>query len=337
MKAVRVVDGLSEFTFGEAPRPEVTPGTARVRVEASFLPTYFEGLPKGGWLTPPRPFTPGQCAIGVIEELDPAIAHLKVGQRVYCDMYVEGPGPDADQGFIGCFGINPPASRHLTRWPNGTLAEEFVGPEHCFTPIPEGVTTPPEILCRLGWFGTAFAGFQRGGFRAGQRVAIHGGSGLLGASAALVACALGASEVRLIGRRPEQMAEVAALDPRIIVEAPGDETPLDFVLDCAGGEAASGTEALIKRLVRFGTLTFVGGLTQPLSLETGALMRNGNRIVGSFWFDSDMTRQVLALIASGAIDLSPFKATCFPLEQIAEAMRHSVETSGGLHHVAITP
>lgn len=337
MRAVRIVHGARDFTSGDAPRPVLGPGTARVRIEAAFLPTYFAGLPDGGWLTPPRPFTPGQCAIGVIEELDPAIAHLQIGQRVYCDMYIEGPGPDADQGFIGCFGINPAAMRHLTRWPNGTLAEEFVGPEHCFTPIPESITTPPEILCRLGWFGTALAGFQRGGFRAGQRVAIHGASGLLGASAALVACALGAAEVRLIGRRPEQMAEIAALDPRIIIEAPGCAAPLDLVLDCAGGDAASATGALVRRLVRYGTVTLVGGLTRPLQIDTGALMRNGNRVVGSFWFDAETTRRLLSLIASGAIDLSAFRATCFPLEDIGEAMRHSIAHSGGLQHVAVKP
>lgn len=337
MKAVRVIDGSTRFEFGEAPRPVIEPGTARVRIQAAFLPTYFEGLPKGGWLTPARPFTPGQCAVGVIEEVDPAITHLKVGQQVYCDMYVEGPGPDADQAFIGCFGINPPAARHLARWPNGTFAEEFVGPEHCFTPIPEGVTVPPEVLCRLGWFATALAGFQRGGFRAGQSVAIHGGSGLLGASAALVACALGAAEVRLIGRRPEEMAEIAALDARIVVEAAGDTTPIDFVLDCAGGAAVDVTVALFNRLVRFGAITFVGALADAVPVQTSVLMRNSQRMVGSFWFDRVMTRDTLALIASGAIDLSAFRATTFGLDQINDAMRHSLAHSGGLRHVALKP
>lgn len=337
MRAIRVIEGSSRFEFGEAPRPIVEPGTARVRILAAFLPTYFEGLPKGGWLTPPRPFTPGQCAIGVIEELDPAITHLKVGQQVYCDMYIEGPGPEADQGFIGCFGINPDSARHLARWPNGTFAEEFVGPEHCFTPIPERVTAPPEVLCRLGWFATGLAGFQRGGFRAGQCVAIHGGSGLLGSCAALVACALGAAEVRLVGRRPERMAEIAALDSRILVEKADDRTPVDFVLDCAGGAAVEGTEALIGRLARFGTIAFVGALARPVPVPTSVLMRNSQRLIGSFWFDRTQIRETLATIASGAIDLSPFRATTFNFHQINEAMSYSIAHSGGLSHVALKP
>ena len=337
MRAVRVIDGSAEFEFGDAPFEALQPNTARVGVEAAFLPTYFSGLPSGGWLTPQRPFTPGQCAIGIIKEIDHSIKTLKVGQRVYCNMYVDGSGSEADQAFIGCFGINPEAEQQLSRWPNGSFAEQFVGPEHCFMPIPDDVVISPEILCRLGWFATALAGFQRGGFRAGQTVAINGASGLLGASAALVACAIGAAEVRLVGRRHIEMEEIAALDPKIRIEGNNETSAIDFVLDCAGGLAAESTSKLIDRLKRFGTLTFVGGLTEPLTVQTGALMRNGNRLVGSFWFETQTLRETLALVASGAIDLTPFRATTFGLEQVKEAMNHSLTHSGGLSHVALKP
>lgn len=337
MKSVRVIEGETRFvteTIDRLPLPE---GAARVRIEAAFLPPFFEHLPGGGWATPPRPFTPGQCAIGVVEELSPGIAGLRVGQRVYCDMYIEGPGAEADHGFIGCFGVAPGAARHLAAWPNGTFAEEFVGPEHCFTPVPDTVKAAPEILCRLGWFATALAGFQRGGFRPGMTVAINGAAGMLGSAATLVALAIGASEVRLIGRRKDVLAEVAALDPRISVEDVGDTTPLDFVLDCAGGDNTAITEALAERLRRFGTIAFVGALTERAAFDTSLLMRNGNRLVGSFWFPHETAADVLALIASGTIDLSPFRAECFGLDEIGTAMKHSVEQSGGLAHVTLKP
>src|SRR5262249_34008815 len=111
--------------------------------------------------------------------------------------------------------------------PNGTFAEEFVGPEHCFTPIPEVVGAAPEILCRLGWFATALAGFRRGAFKPGMIVAINGAAGMLGTSAALVALAIGAAQIRLVGRRTAVLHSVAGLDKRFVVETPGDETPLD--------------------------------------------------------------------------------------------------------------
>ncbi|MER8439809.1 hypothetical protein NKH36_31905 [Mesorhizobium sp. M1312] len=321
----------------EVERPTLPAGAVRVRIQAAFLPPYFEHLPSGNWRTPPRPFTPGQCAIGVVEETADPDSPLRRGQSVYSDMYIEGPGAEADHGFIGCFGLTPAASRHLAKWPNGTFAEEFVGPEHCFTPVPDGINAAPEILCRPGWFATALAGFRRGGFRPGMVVAINGAAGLLGTSAALVALAIGVAEVRLVGRRTAVLDEVAALDWRIVVEGADDQTPLDLVLDCAGGDSAAKSVSLSERLRRLGSITFVGALTARAAFDTSILMRNSNSVVGSFWFPHETAADVLALIASRAIDLSAFRAECFGTDQIQAAMKHSVQHSGGLAHVALKP
>jgi D-arabinose 1-dehydrogenase-like Zn-dependent alcohol dehydrogenase len=337
MKSVRVVEGSAHFVPQDIERPALPASAVRVRIQAAFLPPYFEHLPGGSWQTPPRPFTPGQCAIGTVEETADPNCPLRRGQPVYCDMYIEGSGVEADHGFIGCFGLTPAASRHLAKWPNGTFAEEFVGPEHCFTAIPNNVDTPPEILCRLGWFATALAGFRRGGFRPGTVVAINGAAGLLGTSAALVALAIGAAEVRLIGRRTPVLHEVAALDSRIVVEDRDDQSPLDFILDCAGGENTSTSVALSERLRRFGSITFVGALAARSAFDTSVLMRNSNSVVGSFWFPHESAADVLALIGSRAIDLSPFRAESFDTVQILAAMEHSVQHSGGLVHVALKP
>jgi D-arabinose 1-dehydrogenase-like Zn-dependent alcohol dehydrogenase len=284
MKSVRVVEGSTEFAAQEIKRPPLTDDAVRVRIQAAFLPPYFEHLPGGNWQTPLRPFTPGQCAIGIVEEAASRDCPLQRGQAVYCDMYIEGPGREADHGFIGCFGLAPAASRHLAKWPNGTFAEEFVGPEHCFTPIPKNLATAPDILCRLGWFATALAGFRRGGFRPGTVVAINGAAGLLGASATLVGLTIGAAQVRLVGRRAEVLHKLAALDRRIVVENTSDKTPLDFVLDCSGGANVATSVALSERLRRFGSMTFVGALAARAAFDTSALMRNSNSLVGSFWF-----------------------------------------------------
>ncbi|CDX53625.1 Zinc-containing alcohol dehydrogenase superfamily protein [Mesorhizobium plurifarium] len=337
MKAVRVVEGKKQFVSQEIERPSLPAGAVRVRIQAAFLPPYFEHLPSGNWRTPPRPFTPGQCAIGVVEETSDPDCPLRPGQLVYCDMYIEGPGAEADHGFIGCFGLTPAASRHLAKWPNGTFAEEFVGPEHCFTLVPEGIDMAPEILCRLGWFATALAGFRRGGFRPGTVVAINGAAGLLGTSAALVALAIGAAEVRLVGRRAAVLHELSALDRRIVVEGADDQTPLDFVLDCAGGDNTWTSMSLLERLRRFGSITFVGALNAPAPFDTSALMRNSKSVVGSFWFPHQTAADVLALIVSGAIDPSVFRAETFGTDQILAAMKQSVQHSGGLAHIALKP
>jgi threonine dehydrogenase-like Zn-dependent dehydrogenase len=130
---------------------------------------------------------------------------------------------------------------------------------------------------------------------------------------------------------------VAALDSRVIVEGPDNQSPLDFVLDCAGGENASTSVALSERLRRFGDIVFVGALTARAAFNTSLLMRNSNSVMGSFWFPHETAADVLALIASRAIDLSAFRAETFAIDQISAAMKHSVQHSGGLVHVALKP
>ena len=82
MKSVRVVEGVQAFVVEEIARPALRDGSVRARIEAAFLPPYFEHLPEGSWSTPPRPFTPGQCAVGIVEEGADPDAPLRVGQRV---------------------------------------------------------------------------------------------------------------------------------------------------------------------------------------------------------------------------------------------------------------
>ena len=193
MKASRLLEGRKDFVIEDIPDPALRAGTVVVRVESAFLPTYFAALAAGDFATPRRPFTTGQCAIGVIEAVGEGASGITPGQRVYCDMFFasSGVGVDRDYGFIGCFGPGPDASRMLERWPNGTFAEKVLLPRECIVPVPEQIEVVPAVLCRLGWLATAYAGLERGRFTPGCRLAINGASGLLGASAVVI--------VRLIG------------------------------------------------------------------------------------------------------------------------------------------
>lgn len=338
MRAVRVVEGRGDFAFDAIPVPRLRPGAARVRVEAAFLPPFFGALPSGGWATPPRPFTPGQCAIGIVEEAADDSA-LVCGQRVYCNMYIEGPGSRrrTEYGFIGCFGVGPATGRLLAQWPDGTFAETVVLPDRCLVPVPDSIDIEPAILCRAGWFATALAGFERGGFAPGTRLAINGATGLLGTSAAFVALALGAAEVRLFGRRQDTLDQVARTDPRLRADADADEPGLDFVLDCSGGDSVGTTMRLIGALERFGRCVVVGAPQSPFSIDASLLMRKGIGLQGSFWFPDETAERCLAMIGAGTLDLSAFRAETFALADIGEAMTRSVAASGGLRHVALAP
>lgn len=336
MRAVQIIEGSNQFTVQELSRPERRSGGAIVRMEAALVAPYMAALPSGEWMTPPRPFIPGQCAIGVVEESD---GGLQTGQRVYFDAYTgsNDPGhPVADHGFLGCFAVAPGAQPALADWPNGSFAELIHAPEQCFSPIPDEIDIRSQILCRLGWFGTALAGLERGGFQPGMTLAINGATGLVGAGAVAVALALDAREVLITGRRTSILESLVALDPsRVRICDPRDDAPIDMLLDCAGGDDTEATKALIARLRRYGSAAFVGALSAPLSLDTSALMRNSNALIGSFWFTAGTRQHLLGLITKGKLDLSSFSATGFDLSEIDAAIACAQSEAGGLTHAVL--
>lgn len=335
MKAARLLEGRMDFVIEEISEPTLRDGTVVVGVEAAFLPTYFASLATGPFETPRRPFTAGQCAVGIVEKVGIGVSGIAVGQRVYCDMYLEstGVGVDSDYGFIGCFGLGVDASRLLERWPDGTFAEKVLLPRECVIPVPEQIEVVPAVLCRLGWLATAYAGLERGGFMPGCRLAINGASGLLGTSAVLTALALGAGKINVFGRRSKILERLGDLDPRVTVG--GDEGEFEFVLECSSGNNATQTETLITNLRRGGTAVFVGALTAPLSLDASHLMRADLTLLGSFWFPRETPIKLLRLITSGALDLSPIQAETYPLTRINEAIERSLVV-GGLQHISLS-
>jgi NADPH:quinone reductase-like Zn-dependent oxidoreductase len=93
MRAARLLEGRSELSLDEVPDLEPRPGSAVVRVETVFMSPYMAALVDGteAFGTPPRPFTPGMDAIGTVERIGDAVSGLAVGDRVYCDSYIEEP------------------------------------------------------------------------------------------------------------------------------------------------------------------------------------------------------------------------------------------------------
>jgi alcohol dehydrogenase len=334
MKAARLLEGRTDFVIEEVPEPEPREGTVVVGVEAAFLPSYFAALAAGAFETPKRPFTTGQCAIGLVEKVGDGVSGIVPGQRVYCDLYLETPGVGVaeDYGFIGCFGPGENASRLLERWPDGTFAEKVLLPRECVIPVPDQVKVVPAVLCRLGWLATAYAGLERGGFAPGCRMAINGATGHLGTSAVLTALALGAGEISVFGRRNEILKQLANLDQRVIVG--GDEDDVDFILECSGGNDTTRTKSLIAGLSRGGTIVFVGALTAPVSLDASHLMRSDLTLRGSFWFPRETPPKLLRLFAGGSLDLTPLHAEVYPLTKINEALERSL-ILGGLRHVSL--
>lgn len=338
MQAVRIVEGRRDFVVEDLPAPKRRPGGALVRMEAALVASYMSALPLGSWVTPPRPFTPGQCAIGVVEE---GAGRLHAGERVYFDAFTGSRGsgdPSADHGFLGCFAVGPDAVAMMTAWPDGSFSERIHAPEACFTALPEGLDVAPVLLCRLGWLGTALHGLEAGGFRPGMRIAVNGATGILGAGAVVLALALGAAEIIVFGRRSGHLEELAALDAaRVRIGDTAVEPRFDMVLDCAGGGDTAMQAALIARLRRFGSYVFTGGLTAPVPLDAGAVMRNSLAIRGSYWFEPRHLQRLIMMVAARLIDLNSFQFRSFVLRDVDAAIEFAGTGAGGLEHAVLVP
>jgi D-arabinose 1-dehydrogenase-like Zn-dependent alcohol dehydrogenase len=340
MKAARLHPDASSLIVEEVPDPPLRPGSVIVRLQAAFASHFITKIVdgSGGYATPPRPFIPGVDAIGTVESLGLGVRGLSLGERVYCDPYFEPrfPAGTGERIFVGAFGVGPQSLSLLKEWPDGAYAEKVCLPAECAVPIPATVDVPDEILCRLGWLGTAYGGWRKAKIPLGAIVAVNGASGLLGSSAVVAALALGASRVFALGRRAAALEALASLDERVVASTDAAALPpLDIALTSVDGEDSASLEALLPRLRRHGTFVVVGAPKAPLSLNVRWLMVNEITLRGSFWFDHAQANEMLRLTVAGQLDWSVFAADLFPLSRVSDALAAAVNRANPLRHVAI--
>jgi D-arabinose 1-dehydrogenase-like Zn-dependent alcohol dehydrogenase len=341
MRAARLLEGRVNLSVEEAPDPELLPGCAIVRIETVFITPYMASLVdgSGGFETPPRPFTPGMDAIGTIERVADDVCDLGVGDRVYCDSYIEAPraGGDGDYVFAGCFEISANSGPLLAQWPNGALATHLVLPAECLTPVELALArTSAETLCRLGWIGTAYAAFEKTHFQPGQSAAVLGATGLLGVSAVLVALAMGAYRVA-VGRSAERLAAFDGLDPRIetATAPPGPDDPVDLVVNAMDGGDPDLLEGSLLGLKRFGSLVVPATMETPPRVS--GLVTRDITVRGSLWFSRATPARLVRLIASGQLSVDGLRSHTYSLDEVGAAIDHSAKAVPPFEQVVVCP
>ena len=327
--------------------PKMRAGAVKLRVLATFVSPSMSGFlsnPSAAYPLPAAPFIPGMSVLGVVEESD--TAGIAPGARVYCDPYLAPPSEASPQvgAFMGYFGFAPEAAALLNDWPDGGFAEKMLAPAACVTPLGPAATADPAVLARVGHMGTSYEALRRAGFEAGRTVIVTGATGILGVSTVMVAAAMGASRIAVVGRRPDVLARIAGLWPRrvLAVDNPAkirDVMPdADCLIDCASGGDPKILGAAIGALKIGGSAVLVGG-GGKLSLEYGDLLIREIAVRGSLWFPRWVPRELFALIGSGCMDVACLKAQRFPLGKANEAMAaaSSSKRPPGFEHVALVP
>jgi D-arabinose 1-dehydrogenase-like Zn-dependent alcohol dehydrogenase len=341
MRAARLLEGRVNLSVEEAPDPELLPGCAIVRIETVFITPYMASLVdgSGGFETPPRPFTPGMDAIGTIERVADDVRDVGVGDRVYCDSYIEAPRADGDGDYVfaGCFEISANSGPLLAQWPNGALATHLVLPAECLTPVELALArTSAETLCRLGWIGTAYAAFEKTHFQPGQSAAVLGATGLLGVSAVLVALAMGAYRVA-VGRSAERLAAFDGLDPRIetATAPPGPDDPVDLVVNAMDGGDPDLLEGSLLGLKRFGSLVVPATMETPPRVS--GLVTRDITVRGSLWFSRATPARLVRLIASGQLSVDGLRSHTYSLDEVGAAIDHSAKAVPPFEQVIVCP
>lgn len=234
-------DVLRAIDDAELPAPG--PGLVRVRVAATAV-----GLPDllmcrdAYALTPPRPFTPGQEAIGIVTAVGEG-AHCEVGDRV----------AGVAAFFLG----------------NGSFADECLMLDDFALPVPDAMDDVQAAGFTIA-FHTAFIGlFRRGALTGGETLLVLGAAGGTGHAAVQLGRAVGARVIAVAGgpdkcdfcRRlgADETIDYRNQDIAGTVRSLTGGRGVDVVWDGVGGDAFEAASQCIAPEGRLLLIGFAGG------------------------------------------------------------------------------
>lgn len=278
-----------------------------IRVRAAAL-NFFDTLVTRGkyQFKPDLPFSPAGEVAGTVEEAGSDVAGLKAGDRV--------------AAYIG--------------W--GGAREQVAIPANLCVKIPDNVSDEAASGLAIT-YGTAIHGLRdRAGLKPDETVAVLGASGGAGLAAVEVAKLMGARVIAVgSGETKLQICKDHGADETLDYKEKElkaelrrltDNTGVDVVYDCVGGEFA---EAAVRALAwegRFLVVGFASGTIPKLPLNL--LLLRGADARGVFWGDAvkrdpaghkKNMEAVLNWVAQG--QLNPHIHGTYPLEDTADAIR----------------
>lgn len=353
MKAARLYKVGTPLKVEEVASPALKPGGAIVRILASHVPNFMSGIVSGklDYYVMPLPFIPGPGAIGVVEAVADDVFGLELGQKVFCDIDMASKtiGANSDKILIGITALTPNSAPLQQLWRDGTFAEKVCYPAECLTPLGKAADIEPTTLASLNFLAIAYGGLLRSEIRPSQTLIVNGATGCLGASAVLVALAMGVAKVVAVGRNQETLDTLIQLDAgrvtTVALAGNDDDVELvkaasggaDVVLDCLGAvKTPDPVLACINALRPGGTAVFIGGVEAEIPLPYLRVMLSELTIRGAFMYPRHAPGDLLRMIAAGTLDLKAIKTHVFPLESISEAISKAA-TLRGLEYSVVVP
>ena len=333
--------GDQTFRIDEVPRPEPGAGQVRVRIEAcgvcgSDLSFYHAGLFAPG-------HTPGHEMAGVVDACGPGV-DLAAGTRVavepleccgtceYCTS-----GRDSICRGFQLHGI------HM----RGGFAERIVVSADRLYPLASDLS--PAVAATAEPVAVAVHGLAQGGLEKGQRVLVLG-AGAVGLVSLICARALGASEVWVSARYPQQAELATRLGAhRVLREeeaspeslaALGQQADFDLVVESVGrGDTLRAACAAIRP---GGVVSVLGVFMGATEVDGMALFLKEGTLVWSNCYhrrggaDADFARAA-QLVDAERERLAQLVTHELPLDQVDRAFRIAADKRAGAVKVAVLP
>jgi L-iditol 2-dehydrogenase len=329
-----VLRGWNDLAVEEVPVPEPGPGEVLLRVRAcglcgTDLKMVHGAFEKRGW-PPSLPFVMGHEWSGEVAALGEGLEDLDlaVGDKVVAENHIGcGRCPMCRSGRYNlCEKAGSPGYRLYGHTAPGALAEYAVRPAPMLHRLPDSAGPLEGALVNQGAL-TVHA-LRRVGFRPGSSAAIFG-PGLLGLLTAAVARASGASRLIMVGRGPrlelarqmgcDEVVDYEAEEPAAGIRHRTGGRGVDYVFDCTGNPAVP-AQAIgsVRRGGKIALLGLTGG--EPAQLDVDRLTLDELDLLG-IRSSPNAYPAMIALMRSGAVDLSPLTGDVYSLDEVGLALQ----------------
>lgn len=357
MRAARLHKVGEPMVIEHVERPRATGSDIVVEVKAcGMVPNLGNVL--ANWETwypheplPPRPAIFGLDPVGVISEVGEQVVALRPGDRVYvnpsrscgaCAACSSGKPQTCDYWtFAGYFGFSQKSLEMYERYPHGGFCEFMLAPQGEIVKLPDNLDF--RQATRLGYLGTAYSAVKKLGPLAGKTLLVNGGTGTLGVGVTMLALALGVSRVFAVARGLPLLERLKALAPDRIetfsnlngsaaewVASRTGGRGADFMIDALGAVASlDDFKDAMHGVARGGRIVNVGGTAGELGLDVKWLMDESREIVGSAWFTTAESLELVDMIRYGVIDMSVLVPMAWPFDEINDAINGVTSGEGG--------
>ena len=354
MKAAIFV-GPGRIVLDQKPIPDVGALDALIKITTTTICGTDIHILKGEYPVA-KGLTIGHEPVGVIEKLGSAVTGYTEGQRVIAGAVT--PSGHSHASLSGCgsqdgvgtkSGWKPMGGWKFGNTIDGCQAEYVLVPDAManLSPIPDGLSDEQVLMCP-DIMSTGFSGAESGKIRIGDTVAIFA-QGPIGLCATAGAKLKGATTIIVVDTVPKRL-EVARLMGSDITVDFQKVDPVEEICRLTNGRGvdvaieALGTQSTFEAALRVlrpgGTLSSLGVYSTDLKIPLGAFAAGlgDHKIVTTLCpGGKERMRRLMAVVASGRLDLKPLVTHRFKLDDIEAAYELFGHQRDGVLKVAITP